>query len=284
MKDDSSWTLQGAEGRLIYGNTHQPGCKPRGGFVIAHGFKGYKDYGFFPRLAERCAAAGSVAHRFNFSHSGMTNNIATFERPDLFERDTWNKQVHDLRTVIAAMHDERIAGRGLPFVVFGHSRGGVTALLTAGRFAADDEFPQPAGIITAAAPSHANPFPDAQMRILRERGWIESPSSRTGQSLRVGRAFVDEMLADPQAHDVLMQARRIRCPVLIIHGEHDPTVPPGAAMQIHEAIKDSELTMIPAADHVFNTPNPLPADQPASPQLQTLIESCTKFAQRVCAG
>ena len=53
--------------------------------LIAHGFKGYKDYGMFPRLARVAAETGFVAHRFNFSHSGMTDRIATFEHPDLFD-------------------------------------------------------------------------------------------------------------------------------------------------------------------------------------------------------
>jgi uncharacterized protein len=84
------WTIPGAENQPIYGTTHLPDGShgsPRSVVIIAHGFKGYKDYGMFPRIAHQCAEAGLVAHRFNFSHSGMTNHIDTFERPDLFERD-----------------------------------------------------------------------------------------------------------------------------------------------------------------------------------------------------
>ena len=98
MATVESWTIDGSDGEPIRGDVHAASiAPPRGVFLIAHGFKGYKDYGMFPVLAREFAAAGFIAHRFNFSHSGMTNNIATFERPDLFEKDTWNRQVYDFR-------------------------------------------------------------------------------------------------------------------------------------------------------------------------------------------
>ena len=114
------WTIPGADGEAILGNVQLPDGDARGVVVIAHGFKGYKDYGMFPRIAQTAAAAGFIAHRFNFSHSGMTNNTDTFERPDLFERDTWNKQVFDCRAVVEAISNGRLAGGGLPYLLFEH--------------------------------------------------------------------------------------------------------------------------------------------------------------------
>ena len=152
MTAKNSWRVDGAEGEPILGESHVPAAA-RGVIVLAHGFKGYKDYGMFPRIAQTFAAHGFIAHRFNFSHSGMTNDIETFARPDLFEQDTWNKQVHDYRAVIAAVDGGMIDGQGLPLTMFGHSRGGATALLTAGRYASGPEAIVPARIITAAAPA-----------------------------------------------------------------------------------------------------------------------------------
>jgi len=39
--------------------------------VVVHGFKGFKDWGMFPRLAERLAQAGFSAVSFNMSGSGV---------------------------------------------------------------------------------------------------------------------------------------------------------------------------------------------------------------------
>ena len=278
-----AWSIEGAEGEPILGDTHVPEGAPRGVVVLAHGFKGYKDYGMFPRIAETMAAAGMIAHRFNFSHSGMTNQIETFERPDLFERDTWNKQVFDCRAVIGAIAAGRIDGARLPSVLFGHSRGGAAALLTVGR-SADDPLPvAPVGVVAASAPSACNPLPPEQADQLLERGFLESPSARTGQALRIGRALLSEQLDDPPAHDLPALIGRIGCPLLLVHGAVDPTVPVACAHQIAEAaVGRAEVVIVEGGDHVFNTPNPLPADEAASPQLQHLLRAMVDFAQTCC--
>jgi uncharacterized protein len=281
----SSWSIPGASGMPILGDSHLPeNHSPRRGvLLVVHGFKGYKDYGMFPRIASAAAASGFVSHRFNFSHSGMTNAIATFERPDLFEQDTWNKQVFDLRAVIVATTRGEIEGRGLPYVIFGHSRGGVAALLTAGRYADDPSFPQPAGLISAAAPATCNPLSEDEASLLLKQGFLESPSSRTGQHLRLGKAFLQQQLDDPPSHDLLSLIHRIQCPLLILHGENDPTVDPGSARAIASAAKSRvRVKIIPRADHVFNTPNPMPANAPSSPQLAELIRASIDFAIGCC--
>jgi alpha-beta hydrolase superfamily lysophospholipase len=236
----SDWSIPGADGQTIFGNTHLPDADARGAIVIVHGFKGYKDYGMFPRLAREFAGGGRsglIAHRFNFSHSGMTNRLETFERPDLFERDTWSKQVFDLSAVLQAIARNELPGNGLSLFVLGHSRGGVTAFLTADRLTELGRLPDLAGVIALASSSTCNSFGAEESRVLLEQGWLESPSSRTGQPLRVGRAFLQEQLDDPAAHDLLAHVRRLgeRVPILIIHGENDPTVPVQCAHDLASA-------------------------------------------------
>ncbi len=62
MSKVSDWSISGSQGQPILGNTHMSapgstpgstaGSTPIGVMLICHGFKGYKDYGFFPQLAE----------------------------------------------------------------------------------------------------------------------------------------------------------------------------------------------------------------------------------------
>ena len=47
----NAWSIPGSDGEPIIGNTHLPSEDPAGVVHIAHGFKGYKDYGMFPRIA-----------------------------------------------------------------------------------------------------------------------------------------------------------------------------------------------------------------------------------------
>lgn len=284
MNAIASWTIHGAAGEPIIGNCHLPEGRPRGVVLIAHGFKGYKDYGMFPRLARHCAEAGFIAHRFNFSHSGMTENIETFERPDLFECDTWDTQVHDFGQVIRAVAAGVLEGAGLPYVMFGHSKGGVTALLTAGRVTGDETIPQPAGVITAAAPSWCSSFTEEEKKQLMSEGHLVSPSSRTGQKLRIGKAFLQEQLDDPEGHDLLTIVGKIACPLLIVHGDADPTVPASCADEIAAAAPNAETLIIKGADHVYNTANPMPDDARASKQLQQLLDAMAGFAGRCCGS
>ena len=284
MNTIKDWTIDGADGEPIIGNTHPVEGEPAGVVVIAHGFKGYKDYGMFPRIAAEMADRGLIAHRFNFSHSGMTNNLETFERPDLFEKDTWNKQVHDLRAVFEAVTGGTLDGGGLPLVIFGHSRGGVSALLAAGRFAGDAAAPQLAGVATAAAPHACNFLNESESKVLLKEGFLVSPSSRTGQGLKIGRVFLTEQLEAPEAHDLLTLVGGITCPVLLVHGEQDPTVPAFCTSRIAECLPTPpRIEIVAGANHVFNTPNPMPAEAEPSPQLRELLDALGEFAQDCCA-
>lgn len=282
LMPEKHWSIAGAGGEAIFVSTDcaAAGLDIRGAVLFAHGFKGYKDYGFIPLLGRRLAGAlPVVVHRFNFSHSGMTNDLDTFARPDLFERDTWNAQVADLvamsRAVSAGEAPQTPASAPIAFL--GHSRGGVTSLLTAGRMARDGIGPAPAAIVTVAAPAATlNLSPEAR-RTIREEGRLRSPSSRTGQSLAIGRAWIDEQDENPEDHDLLALCRSIRCSVLAIHGEADPAVPPASAERIAGACSDGKFILIPNANHVFNTPNPADPEAPFSPELEQLAEHVIAF-------
>lgn len=272
----TDWTFPGSDDQPIYGNTHLPDGDAIGVLICAHGFKGYKDYGFLPLLCQQAARAGLIAMRFNFSHSGMTNQIDRFERPDLFEKDRWGRQVADLATVL----DNAVSDQ--PVVVFGHSRGGVTSTLFSGRSPQESL----AGLITAAAPDYACKHDDLVKDQLRAEGRLLSPSGRTGQDLYVGLDWLEEIEKDPERLDPTLAAMRVKCPLLILHGDADETVPVQCARNLHKAATPhSELVIIKGANHVFNCPNPLPAQTPLSqltPQNRELIERSIEFTLRCC--
>ena len=275
----SEWELVGSDGQPILGVTHAAGFRDgrgeggdegeggeggRGSVILCHGFKGYMDYGFLPRLAETLATAGFEVHRFNFSHSGMTRETGTFARPELFERETWNRQVFDLSRVIEHFGDGDADGceggvarggrrRKRRVGVFGHSRGGVTALLTAARLG-----DAVAAVATAAAPADACRLDEDQRRQLRETGRLPSPSSRTGQLLHVGQEWLAEIEADPEGHEPLRAAANFGGMLLHLHGSEDDTVEVADLERYARANPSAQTAVIEGANHVFNAPNPLP--------------------------
>lgn len=261
MIDVQPWTIGGSEALPLLGDSHLP-QRPTSCVVMLHGYMGYKDYGFIPVLADHLAKCGSVVHRFNFAHSGMTNAIETFVRVDLFERQTWNAQVYDTLCVIAAVRDGTLGGAGLPLFLLGHSRGGVAALLTAGR--------HPnlglAGVITLAAPAACSGLSGDQRLAWLKQGHATATSSRTGQTMRISSRWLEEQIADPEGHDPLHQASRVGVPLLCVHGAADETVPLSNAHAIASAAgENARLVEIRAGNHVFAMPNPpVPARIPTT--------------------
>lgn len=262
--DWSIGSTSGGDSRPIIGTTHSPACEPRGHVLIAHGFKGYKDYGFIPWLAQHAAQCGFLAHRFNFSHAGMDHGHGPFD-DEVFRDDTWNRQVEDVLSLLAAVREGQLPGSPGPIGLVGHSRGGVTSLLTAGRYAGTDSLAELRCVLSLAAPSSCLSLPPQQQQSLLEQGTLPSPSGRTGQELHVGRCFLQEQLDDPQGHDLLRQVARIDVPVDLVHGQEDDAVPVDSVREIASALGSARgVHVLDEANHVFNTPNPFPIEQEPS--------------------
>ena len=89
----------------------------------------------------------------------------------------------------------------------------------------------------------------------------------------MGKAWLQEQLDDPAGHDLLALVAQIECPVIAIHGADDPTVPASSAQRIGDAAPHGSATLIPGANHVFNTPNPLPDDADPSAELKAMLDA-----------
>jgi len=268
----SDWSLSNSRGLEILGNTDHPEGDPIACLVLVHGFKGYKDYGFIPVLGRELAKAGVMVHRLNLSCSGMTNELETFARADLFALDTWNRQVEDVGCVFDAIGRGEISGKGLPAFLCGHSRGGATALLASGR----ESRPKLCGVATINSVASCNSLSDEMQRAMLDEGFITSASARTGQELRIDAGWLREQIDDPGAHDVLDLCTSIDCPIIIMHGTDDQAVDIGAGEAIAGAV-GAELNMITGANHVLNTANPARIDDNLSPQLGEVIGLIQSF-------
>ncbi len=265
----TDWTIDGSRGNPIYGTTHEPAGEPIGVILLAHGFMGYKDYGMFPWLADNFANKGYLAHRFNFSHSGMPDGSGPFDRLDLFEQSTWNRQVEDLHILaqVFSMPD-------IPFLILGHSRGGVSTLLALGRGTVEAD-----SAIVLSSPSECLSMDEETQQKLLVEGRIEVTSGRTGQELQVGKAFLEEQLEHPEDHDLLTLAQKIDVPCLLIHGENDPTVSVSHAVALSSKIKQQTLARITGGDHVFNTTNPFSIGSEPSCQLTEVWSVIAQWLQ-----
>ena len=254
-------------GRVIRGEVRLP-PEPRGSVVLVHGFKGFARFAFFPWLADQLAANGFTALTFNFSGSGIGDDLETFSDLDGFAENSYTRELQDLALVIA--ESERRGWTGPQIGLFGHSRGGAVALLHAARDA------RVRALVTWASIASVVRWTDQQMTEWRARGYQEVPNTRTGQLFRVSTTLLDET----QEHhlgrlNLRLAASTLLCPWLIVHGDADETVPFDEGAELLAASDGrAELVRVAGGTHTFNVAHGMPV---ASPQLQAAGESTLRF-------
>jgi len=233
--------VAGSDGRPVRAVGHGDASAPA--VLVAHGFKGFKDWGMFPWLCERIAAAGLHAVRFDFSHNGVERT--DFDRLDLFLLDTPTRHQEDLAALAAAVPG--------PLGLLGHSRGGGDAILFAARE------PRVCCVATLASVSTTVvAVPDAEGH-LRGKGYYPFPNARTKQLMPVARHAFE----DGERHSIRAAAGAMSCPLLLIHGSDDESVPVQAQSDLAAWHPGSELLTIEGAGHTLGAVHPFqgPTDE-----------------------
>ena len=253
----TQFELVGADGGPLRGDvrTQEKGAD-RPAVVICHGFKGFKDWGFFPHLAARIARAGMTAVSCNFSGSGVGPDGESFSEPERFGHATFSADLTDLNTVVEALHGGNLVeGLARPdrMGLFGHSRGGAAALMYAARE------PRARALVTWSAIGELQRWDEETIRRWREEGKLDVVNMRTGQVLPLYTDVLDDIAEHASGKlDLLGAAGSIEVPWLIVHGENDEAVSPGDAEKLHSAARrgTAELETIPGGTHTLGARHP----------------------------
>jgi pimeloyl-ACP methyl ester carboxylesterase len=246
--------VEGSGGRPVRAVVHGDADAPV--VLVAHGFKGFKAWGFMPFIAEVLAARGLQAVRFDFSHNGVETH--DFDRLDLFLLDTPRRHQEDLASLAAAFPG--------PLGVLGHSRGGADVLVFAARE------PRVRAVVTLAAVTrHAAPTP-GQEAALRRDGFVTVPNARTGQAMPVGRPAFES----GEQPVVLEEAARRTVPTLAFHGTDDESVPCASLDLLGAALPHARRRRIAGAGHTLGARHPFAGP---SPQLEAFLAEAGAFLQ-----
>ncbi len=226
--------------------------------VLCHGFKGFKDWGMFPPLAERLAASGRAMVLFEFSHNGVGDQPGEFTRLDLFREQTLSRHVDDLGRVLDFLSSGSLAAEcnlqtNDHFNVTGHSMGGAVGIL---RAADDGRIVQ---ISTLNSVAHFERFGEEALAELESAGEVSIPNVRTGQVMPLGKAWFEDC-ADLDLEDA---ATQVFVPSLIVQAEADVNVLAAEAHELNGWIAGSRLALIPEADHTFGAKHPFAGWTPA---------------------
>ena len=222
--------------------------------ILVHGFKGFKDWGFFPFAGEYFAKNGLFVISFNFSHNGIGEHLTEFTELDKFANNTISLEVSELDEIITAYCDGffgKISDAGIGLI--GHSRGGAVILLCA------SERAEVKAAATWAAVSNFNRYTERQKNEWRKNSYFEVINSRTKQVMRLNVSLLEDVESNKNDSLSIEKAvRNLKKPLLIAHGDIDLTVPMQEGETIYQwSDKDqTELCIIKSAGHTFDIVHP----------------------------
>jgi pimeloyl-ACP methyl ester carboxylesterase len=230
--------------------------------IICHGFTAHKDWGIFPHVGRALAVRGFATAVFNFSHNGVGENPRRFTEIDRFERNTIGKELADLRTVVDRLPDMAPAlGRDIDRTkigVLGHSRGGGIAILTASIHR---------GLRAVAGWATISTFyryTEHQRTVWETQGFLPVTIRGSQTRLRYGREMLDDLESHRREYDLLEAVRRLKVPLLLVHGSADVSVTPKEPEELIAASdrSRSRLVMIDGTGHAFGSGHPFEGPAP----------------------
>jgi len=226
-------SFKNSRGDTLSGVLHHPaGTKTNGAVILCHGMESDKNSDKLVFLSQALAERGLLTLRFDFAYVG--------ESSGRFEDITYSGEVDDLKAAYALMQNRQPGKTAL----LGSSMGGSVALL----FAAQE--PTVAALVTVAAPVHPENFPRRILTREQIHKWREQ-----GFTIYNGQRLNVSLLEDLQRIDVPASARKINCPVLILHGDADEVVPVEEAYELHGCLPNSKrLTILRGTDHRLSDP------------------------------
>ncbi len=262
------WEIRPKDGSpIIRGDLRAPsGPAPRTAVILCHGFKGFKDWGFFPVLAHAIATRGHAAISFNFSGSGVGADGRDFSALEDFAASTHTRNVDEIRAVLDAVRGTGLFPHAPESVgLFGHSRGGGEAILAAAGDGSLD------ALVTWSAIAAVERWQEEQIEKWRRGETVYITNSRTGQEMPMKPDFWRDIQQNTQRLDIISAAERLSTPWLIVHGEEDETVSTTDARVLFDAAGEaSELLLIEGAGHTFGAAHPF---RKADPTLQTAVDA-----------
>jgi uncharacterized protein len=255
-----SFTLEPRPDDVIRGDVRlpDPGAAPDGlprtAVLVVHGFKGFKDWAFFPYTADRLAAAGHAVVSFNFSRNGVGEDLLTFSELEKFGANTLSLELEELHLLLDRVLDGSLTGSAPERVgLLGHSRGGGSAIIAASE---DDRVDS---LVTWAAVASFDRWAEDTKAEWRREGRIWIPNLRTRQQMPLDVALLEDFEANRERLDVLRAAGRVDRPWLVVHGTDDDTVDPADGRELVAAGPRTTGHWVEAAGHTFEARHPFEA-------------------------
>ena len=233
--------------------------------VVCHGFKGFKDFAFFPYTSRKLCDQGFTVVTMNFSGNGIGTDPAHFTELDKFAQNTISQELEDIEAVLDGVASGVLLGaqgEASRVGIMGHSRGGCTAIVRAGLD------PRLRCLVTWASPAALGRYSDELLRQWKEDGRYNFVNARTKQDMFVNYTYLEDIQANRERYSLDLAVSQLTIPYLTVHGTQDESVPVEAAHRLHGYAKSgqAELALVDGGTHTFGTKHPFEGSTPALDQ------------------
>jgi pimeloyl-ACP methyl ester carboxylesterase len=217
--------------------------QPVGLALVLHGLGGFKEQAHIATFAKAFKESGytvlcfDATNSFNESEGQFENASATKHYQDLEDVIVWAKK--------QGWYIE-------PFVLVGHSLGGIAVLLYTLNFPQEVKAVAPISTVVSGQlrlEAYKMFLGKEHLKDWQETGWYEYESfSKPGLIKRLPWSHMEDNLK----YDILAKADKLELPVLLIVGEHDTSTPVTHQQMLYEKLPGpKELHIIKGAAHTF---------------------------------
>lgn len=226
--------------------------------IFTHGFKGFKDWGIWEKIACAFVEAGFIFVKYNLSHNGSTvDSPYTFDDLEAFGNNNYSKELYDLNTVIDFVHSQDfpapMTSRDFDQItLIGHSRGGALSIVQALQ---DQRITH---LITWAAVDKLNyAWQDPNfIAEWKEKGVYTIVNGRTKQVMPLYYQFYQDFIEHIETRNIPELLPHLSIPMLVLGGDEDPVVPVDMSTGLAALAPKSKCHIIPNCNHVFNGSHP----------------------------
>jgi uncharacterized protein len=240
--------------------------------ILVHGFKGFKDWGFWPILAEFFAKNNYFVLSFNFSHNGIGKNLTEFSELDKFAQNTFSLEISELSELIDAYSNNYFGHTNNKKIgLLGHSRGGAIVILSSLLNKNISAF------AVWSTVSSLDRYTARQKEKWRKEGAFELLNTRTKQVMRLNTTLLDDVEKNINGSlNIEKAVSKLNKPLLIAHGDQDLTVKIKEAELLYSWADKSktELFKIHGTGHTFNMQHP---DIGSNKKFDSLIDKTLQF-------
>ena len=260
---------------VLHGDLHYAGHSSCPILLIIHGFRGSKNWGFFPTIAEEFAQNGSIVLTWNMSLSGYSDNAQYIDQPENFARNTITQEVVDTQSIIdSILQDDRIISGDIrshwngDIHVLGHSRGGGIGILISAKN------PSIKKLALWNTISRFGRFTERQKKLWSETGTFPIDETEDGKVIAMNYTYISDLEFHSDEYSPLRAITEVSADILIVHAEQDMTVPIREAHALQEKSHSAHMHSIPQAGHIFGCTHPFTE---MTSSLRDAIDTTTAF-------